>query len=221
MIILDSLHKEYGQGATRVEVLSGVSLAVRQGEMCAVMGASGSGKSTLLNILGLLDRPTSGRYLLDGTDVAEAGADTLADLRNRCIGFVFQAFHLLPRLSALDNVGHPLLYRGMPRTERRRLAEVELARVGLSDRQAHRPEELSGGQRQRVAIARALVGNPVLILADEPTGNLDSASAAEIMDLLEQLNRSLNVTVIVVTHDPAIAARCSRQIVVRDGTVQA
>lgn len=219
MILLRDVHKHYGDGQSRVDVLHGVSLEVAQGEMCAVIGASGSGKSTLLNILGLLDRPSSGEYLLDGADVARASPDALADTRNRRIGFVFQAFHLLPRLSAQDNVAHPLLYRGVPRAERRRLAQEQLARVGLADRLDHRPDQLSGGQRQRVAIARALVGTPSLILADEPTGNLDSSSAGDILALIERLNRDLGVTVIVVTHDAAIAARCGRQIVVRDGRV--
>jgi putative ABC transport system ATP-binding protein len=221
LIQLQDIHKTYGRGAGAVRVLSGVSLSIAPGEMCALVGTSGSGKSTLLNILGLLDRPSSGRYGLDSVDVALAGYDDLADLRNRKIGFVFQAFHLLPRLSALDNVAHPLLYRGTGGAERRRLAALELGRVGLGDRLHHRPEELSGGQRQRVAIARALVTKPSLILADEPTGNLDSAAADEIMALLEEMNLSLNVTIIVVTHDPAIAERFGRRIVLRDGVVVA
>lgn len=219
MIQLDDIHKIYGTGAASVEVLNGVSLRMERGEMCAIMGASGSGKSTLLNILGLLDRPTSGRYRLDDIQVQSSDADELADLRNHKIGFVFQAFHLMGRLTALDNVAHPLLYRGLSQSERRPLARAELERVGLGDRIHHRPEELSGGQRQRVAIARALVGTPSLILADEPTGNLDSAAATEIMDLLTEMNRTLGLSVIVVTHDPAIAERCHRQIVVRDGII--
>ena len=165
------------------------------------MGASGSGKSTLLNILGLLDRPSFGRYRLDGLGVQGAANDALADLRNHKIGFVFQAFHLLSRLSALDNVAHPLLYRGLSKRERRSRAEQELVRVGLADRLHHKPEELSGGQRQRVAVARALVGSPSLVLADEPTGNLDTASTADIIDLLERMNHTLAVTVVVVTHE--------------------
>jgi len=220
MIQLDNIDKTYGTGAASVQVLKDVSLHIERGEMCAIMGASGSGKSTLLNILGLLDRPTSGRYRLDDMDVQGASADELADLRNHKIGFVFQAFHLLGRLSALDNVAHPLLYRGLNLSERRLLAQVELERVGLSDRVHHRPAELSGGQRQRVAIARALIGTPSLILADEPTGNLDSASAVEIMNLLTQLNSTLGLTVIVVTHDPAIAERCHRRILVHDGNIE-
>lgn len=219
MIQLYNIHKTYGTGAASVEVLKGVSLRMERGEMCAIMGASGSGKSTLLNILGLLDRPTSGRYRLDDIEVQSSDADELADLRNHKIGFVFQAFHLMGRLTALDNVAHPLLYRGLSQSERRPLAQAELERVGLGDRIHHRPEELSGGQRQRVAIARALVGTPSLILADEPTGNLDSAAATEIMDLLTEMNRTLGLSVIVVTHDPAIAERCHRRIVVRDGII--
>ncbi len=219
MIQLDNIHKAYGSGAASVEVLKGVSLRMARGEMCAIMGASGSGKSTLLNILGLLDRPTSGRYRLDDIEVQRSGADELADLRNHKIGFVFQAFHLMGRLTALDNVAHPLLYRGLSQSERRPPAQAELERVGLGDRIHHRPEELSGGQRQRVAIARALVGTPSLILADEPTGNLDSTAASEIMDLLARMNSTLGITIIVVTHDPAIAERCHRRIVVRDGII--
>ena len=165
------------------------------------MGASGSGKSTLLNILGLLDRPSFGRYRLDGLGVQGAANDALADLRNHKIGFVFQAFHLLSRLSALDNVAHPLLYRGLSKRERRSRAEQELVRVGLANRLHHKPEELSGGQRQRVAVARALVGSPSLVLADEPTGNPDTASTADIIDLLERMNHTLAVTVVVVTHE--------------------
>jgi len=220
MIQLDDIHKTYGTGAASVEVLKGVSLRVKRGEMCAIMGASGSGKSTLLNILGLLDQPTAGRYCLDNLDVQGASADELADLRNHKIGFVFQAFHLMGRLSALDNVAHPLLYRGLKRFERRPLAQTELERVGLGDRMDHLPEELSGGQRQRVAIARALVSSPSLILADEPTGNLDSTSATEIMDLLTHMNDTLGLTVIIVTHDPTISERCHRSILVRDGRIE-
>ncbi|WP_170959104.1 ABC transporter ATP-binding protein [Magnetospirillum sp. 15-1] len=219
MIQLENIVKDYGSGEGRVRVLGGVSLTIAAGEMCAIVGASGSGKTTLLNILGLLDRPSAGRYRLGGIDVAEAGADALADLRNRRIGFVFQAFHLLARQSALDNVAHPLLYRSIGRAERRELAAAELDRVGLGDRFDHRPDQLSGGQRQRVAIARAMVGRPSMILADEPTGNLDSAAAADILDLLDDMNRARGVTVIVVTHDAAVADRCRRRILVRDGSV--
>jgi len=220
MIELKDIHKNYGAGVGSIKVLNNVTLTIERGDICAIMGASGSGKSTLLNILGLLDKPTAGRYRLEGINVEDADANTLADLRNQKIGFVFQAFHLLPRLSALDNVAHPLLYRGMSKHERRERAEEELERVGLSDRVHHKPSELSGGQRQRVAIARALVSNPSLILADEPTGNLDSTSAVEIMTLLKHLNETLGVTVIVVTHDAAVAECCRRCILVRDGSIE-
>lgn len=219
MIQLESICKTYGSGEGRVCVLKDVSLCVKAGELCAIMGPSGSGKSTLLNILGLLDQPTSGRYNLEGTDIQNADANTLADLRNEKIGFIFQSFHLLPRLSALDNVAHPLLYQGLGKAERRKRAATQLKQVGLKDRAHHRPDELSGGQHQRVAIARALVGSPSLILADEPTGNLDSASATEIMDLIKQLNSSLGVTTIIITHDPVIAQQCNRCISVLDGNV--
>lgn len=219
VIELRNICKNYGEGENRLSVLQDITLEIKQGEMCAVMGASGSGKSTLLNVLGLLDRPSSGGYFLEGVDVQKAGNNKLADLRNHKIGFVFQSFNLMPRLSALDNVAHPLLYRGVAKLERRRRAERELARVGLSERLHHKSNELSGGQRQRVAIARALVGQPSLILADEPTGNLDSASAVEIMNLLEEMNKTLGVTLVVVTHDPSIADRCQRCIAVQDGKV--
>lgn len=214
---LAGIHKTYGAGAARIPVLRDVSLAIRRGELCAITGASGSGKSTLLNLIGLLDRPDSGRFLFDGQDVADASVDQLARLRGRRIGFVFQSFHLLPRFSALDNVTLPFLYRGRsPRACRARGMEA-LERVGLADRAHHRPDALSGGQRQRVAVARAIVGEPSLLLADEPTGNLDSDSARQVIDLFSALNRETGVTVIVVTHDALIAARCPRRIVVRDG----
>ncbi|MCJ2126314.1 ABC transporter ATP-binding protein [Methylobacterium sp. J-077] len=183
------------------------------------MGASGSGKTTLMNLIGLLDRPSHGEIHLDGVPTAYLRDDDLAVLRNRRIGFVFQAFHLLPRLPALDNVALPLLYRGLGKRLRRARAAEALHKVGLADRASHRPDELSGGQRQRVAIARALVGGPTLLLADEPTGNLDSRAADDIMALFLALNRDLGVTILIVTHDPAVAARCPRRIVMRDGRV--
>lgn len=221
MLDLTGVHKTYGDGAARVPVLRDVSLAIRAGEICAITGTSGSGKSTLLNLLGLLDRPDAGRVLLDGEDVGAAPVDRRARLRNRCIGFVFQSFHLLPRLTALDNVALPFLYRGLSPRSCRDQAMAALERVGLADRAHHRPDALSGGQRQRVAVARAIVGNPRLLLADEPTGNLDSESARRIIDLFAALNADTGVTVVLVTHDPAIAARCPRRIPVRDGRVAA
>lgn len=189
------------------------------GESCAIVGASGSGKSTLLNILGLLDRPDSGAYRFAEHDIFSVDGDRLAAIRNRLIGFVFQSFNLLPRLNALDNVALPLSYRGMPRREALERAEAMLARVGLAERAGHRPADLSGGQRQRVAIARALVGEPALILADEPTGNLDASTAKEVLELLLTLNRERQVTLVVVTHDPGLAARLGRQLTVRHGEV--
>lgn len=217
ILALDGVHKSHGRAAGAVQVLRDVSLDIRQGEVCAIVGASGSGKSTLLSLMGLLDRPDSGRLRFEGEEVGAASADRLAALRNRRIGFVFQSFHLLPRLTALENVALPFLYRGVPPRLGRDRAAAMLERVGLADRLHHRPEEMSGGQRQRVAVARAVVGDPALLLADEPTGNLDSATARQIIDLFFALNADLGVTVALVTHDPAIAARCGRQLVMRDG----
>lgn len=217
LLALDGVHKSHGHAAGTVQVLRDVSLDIRHGEVCAIVGSSGSGKSTLLSLMGLLDRPDSGRLRFEGEEVGAASADRLAALRNRRIGFVFQAFHLLPRLTALENVALPFLYRGVPPRVGRDRAAAMLGRVGLGDRLHHRPEEMSGGQRQRVAVARAVVGDPALLLADEPTGNLDSATARQIIDLFFALNADLGVTVALVTHDPAIAARCGRQLVMRDG----
>jgi putative ABC transport system ATP-binding protein len=219
MLMLRDINQSYRRGAQIVPVLSHVNLLISRGETCALVGASGSGKSTLLNILGLLEAPASGQLMFAGQDLQRATPDQLAHRRNRDIGFVFQAFNLLPRLSALDNVALPLSYRGLSRQQARLRALEQLALVGLADRANHRPADLSGGQRQRVAIARALVGQPRLILADEPTGNLDSHTANEIMALLLELNRQQGVTLVMVTHDTALAARLDRQIRVVDGAL--
>ena len=212
------LTKVYGRGENGVEALAGTSMNVERGEWIAIMGPSGSGKSTLMNLIGLLDRPTSGNYVLDGRDVSGLRGGELASARRNLIGFVFQSYNLLPRETALANVELPMVYAGVGRKERRKRALGVLERVGLSERAHHRPPELSGGQMQRVAIARALVNGPVLLLADEPTGNLDTASGAEILDLFGELNAS-GVTVLVVTHDPEVAARAQRVVELRDGRI--
>ncbi|MGP0170678.1 ABC transporter ATP-binding protein [Pseudomonas sp. NCHU5208] len=217
LIQLQHIGRCYRLADRTLPVLQDINLIIERGESCALVGRSGSGKSTLLNVLGLLDRPDTGSYHINGTDIAQASTDDLAALRNRLIGFVFQSFNLLPRLSALDNVALPLTYRGIPPRQARVQAHAMLEQVGLAERGDHRPASLSGGQRQRVAIARALIGNPALILADEPTGNLDAATAQEIMKLLIDLNSRQGVTLIVVTHDPDIASRLARQIEVRQG----
>jgi putative ABC transport system ATP-binding protein len=220
LLAVEALTRVYRVGGEEVRALDGVSFDVRHGEWVAVVGQSGSGKSTLMNILGCLDTPTSGRYAIRSADVAGLSDDALADLRNREIGFVFQTFQLLPRATALANVELPLVYRGLPRRERRERAEAALAAVGLASRMHHRPNELSGGQRQRVAIARALAGDPSLLLADEPTGNLDSATGDEIVRLFAELN-ARGHTIVLVTHEPRLAARCPRAIRLSDGRVVA
>ncbi len=219
VIRTEDLRKYYVLGAETVRAVRGVDLEVRQGEFLAIMGASGSGKSTFMNLLGCLDTPTRGSYWLNGREVSELSDDDLARVRNRDIGFVFQTFNLLPRASSLHNVELPLIYAGVSARERRRRAEEKLVRVGLGDRMTHKPPELSGGQRQRVAIARALVNDPALLLADEPTGNLDSETSREIVQILAQLNAA-GQTIILVTHEPDIAAAASRQIHLSDGLVE-
>jgi putative ABC transport system ATP-binding protein len=216
VIQVEQLVREYDMGAERVLALRGLSLAIRRNEYVAIMGPSGSGKSTFMNLLGCLDTPTDGSYWLNGQEVSRMSDDALARVRNREIGFVFQTFNLLPRATALHNVELPLVYAGVPSGERRRRAERALTQVGLKDRMLHRPNELSGGQRQRVAIARALVNSPSLLLADEPTGNLDSSTSEEIMALFGELHRD-GQTIIVVTHEPSIAAFAERVVVLRDG----
>jgi len=220
VVQLDNFAKTYHTGEVEVRAVQGVSLSIVPGEFVAVMGASGSGKSTLMNTLGCLDRPSSGRYLLDGIDVSELTRDELADVRNTKIGFVFQGFNLLARTSAIENVELPLLYCRppvRPHTQRERALQA-LELVGLSDRAGHQPSQLSGGQQQRVAIARALVNQPTLLLADEPTGNLDSVTSVEIMGIFQALNRR-GMTVVMVTHEPDIARFCRRTLVMRDGRV--
>jgi putative ABC transport system ATP-binding protein len=217
VIQIENVKKIYQMGENQVAALRGVSLEIEPGEMVAITGPSGSGKSTLMNILGCLDQPTEGVYRLDGMDVQNMDDDQLATIRNKKIGFVFQSFNLLPRTTALDNVELPLVYAGT--ADRRGRAVNALEQVGLGDRIHHRPNELSGGQQQRVAIARALATEPAIILADEPTGNLDSQSGAEIMNIFKRLNREQGMTVILVTHDPDVAANAERTIQVKDGRV--
>ncbi len=218
LIDLRDIYKVYDMGAEKVHALNGVDLAVERGEYLAIMGSSGSGKSTLMNLLGCLDTPSSGSYILNGTAVQELDDTQLAAIRNKEIGFVFQTFNLLARTDALHNVELPLIYAGLSRVERRERARQALEKVGLGSRMTHQPNELSGGQRQRVAIARALVNSPSILLADEPTGNLDSATSEEIMQLFDELHQAGN-TVVLVTHEPDIAEHAWRRVTLRDGKV--
>lgn len=220
LIALDHVHKTYQMGDVEIHALRGVSLHIGQGEFVAIMGASGSGKSTTMNILGCLDRPSRGHYYLDGQDVSTLSKDELADIRNRKIGFVFQGFNLLSRTSAIENVELPMLYLGVKHAERVERAKEALELVGLGERIHNMPNQLSGGQQQRVAIARALVNRPSIILADEPTGNLDSRTAVEVMDVFQYLNRERGITIALVTHEPDIAQYASRVIVFKDGRIK-
>lgn len=218
LINLQHIAKIYGSDNTEVKALWNVSLTINQGDYCAIMGPSGSGKSTAMNVIGCLDRPTQGHYFFDGQDVAQLGDDALAIIRNRKIGFVFQQFHLLPQLSALDNVALPMVYGGVATAERRQRATEALQRVGLGNRLTNKPSQLSGGQQQRVAIARAIVNRPLLLLADEPTGALDTTTTDEVMKIFEELNQG-GITVVMVTHEPAVARLTKRVVWFRDGEV--
>jgi len=219
VIKVENLHKVYDMGTNKVHALRGISLQIQRGEFVAIMGASGSGKSTFMNLLGCLDKPTDGIYLLDGTNVADLSRIELARIRNEHVGFVFQGFNLLNRTTAIENVELPLIYAGMRARERHRRSREALEKVGLGDRTDHVPSQLSGGQQQRVAVARALVNRPSILLADEPTGNLDSRTSVEIMQIFQELNEKDNLTIILVTHEPDIADYSKRIIVFRDGRV--
>ena len=220
IIELDHIHKIYETGDVEVHALRGVSLKIHDGEFVAIMGTSGSGKSTMMNIIGCLDRPTRGKYMLDGQSVAELSKDECADIRNRKIGFVFQGFNLLSRTSAMENVELPMLYANIPTEERHQRAMEALAAVGLAGREQNHPNQLSGGQQQRVAIARSLVNRPALILADEPTGNLDSRTSVEVMDIFQRLNREQGITIVLVTHEHDIAEYTNRVVVFKDGRIK-
>jgi putative ABC transport system ATP-binding protein len=220
VIELDHIHKTYSMGDVEVHALRGVFLTIRQGEFVAIMGASGSGKSTTMNIIGCLDHPTRGTYVLDGQDVSQLSKDERADIRSQKIGFVFQGFNLLSRTSAIENVELPMLYAGLDSQERQKRAKEALAAVGLVGREQNHPNQLSGGQQQRVAIARALVNQPSLILADEPTGNLDSRTSIEVMEIFQRLNREQGITLVLVTHEPDIAQYAQRVVVFKDGRIQ-
>ena len=219
LIELRDVSRLFRLGGDTVHAVAGANLAIHRGEYCSIMGPSGSGKSTLLNLIALLDRPSSGRYLLNGNDVTALTDDELAAVRNRTIGFVFQSFHLVPRLTAAQNIELPLLLAGIAGRERTERVRAALAALGLAERASHRPAELSGGQRQRVAIARAMIMRPPLLLADEPTGNLDSASGAQVVDILEGLQREQQVTLVIVTHDAALGARAHRHLGIVDGCI--
>ena len=218
IVRLEHISKVYGSGETEVRALADISLIVEQGEYCAIMGASGSGKSTAMNIIGCLDRPTAGHYYLDNLDVAQLGDTQLAHIRNLKLGFVFQQFHLLPQLSAVENVMLPMVYAGVKTAERRERAVAALTRVGLENRLTNKPNQLSGGQQQRVAIARAIVNHPVLLLADEPTGALDSHTTQEVMEIFRELNAS-GITIVTVTHEPEVARQTQRIVWFRDGQI--
>jgi len=220
VIELEHIHKVYTMGDVEVHALRGVSLTIREGEFVAIMGASGSGKSTTMNIIGCLDRPTRGTYILDGEDVSQLSKDARADIRCQKIGFVFQGFNLLSRTSALENVELPMLYLGVDSAQRHQRALEALAAVGLAGREQNHPNQLSGGQQQRVAVARSLVNHPALILADEPTGNLDSRTSVEVMEIFQRLNRERAITLVLVTHEPDIAQYAQRVVVFKDGKIK-
>lgn len=218
IITVDNINKTYKNGSLELQVLKNISFKVDKGEFLAIMGSSGSGKSTMMNILGCLDNQYEGRYILDGIDISKSTENELSEIRNKKIGFIFQSFNLLPRLTALENVELPLVYSSIPKEERHKRANELLEMVGLKERTHHRPNELSGGQRQRVAIARALVNNPSIILADEPTGNLDSKSEGEIIEILQKLNK-MGKTIVIVTHEPNIGEIAERKIIFKDGEI--